>query len=479
MRLLLYPRFSATDRLQVWLGCTECNQAPALTWRLDGQPLDPQRVTELKPIGPVRPASLTPDANERRFYAGLYEITGVAPDAIHEVEVQAFGLAEDCIARSLPEKIPEEGFHILLVSCFHKTEANAGGIRSVVAAVRQRCRLSRLGRRPDLSFLMGDQVYLDLPTAQNFPNDDLWLAANFEEKYRVNWLGGGGFNAVLEAAPAVCSPDDHEFWNNYPHRSPIIQNSYTLLGRMNWRRGALATYRGFQEPHRSHPRTHVQFDVPPVSFFLADTRSERTNNTFMDPPTLDALRQWGKHLDEKEYVGVFVSGQSLFAEPASAIVGSAMDWELPNYDDFNEVIRALVFGRQPLVCLTGDVHWGRVLRSLPLKPGLRRVHEVIVSPLALVTTVGKDQAAGVFNWLKGWFGRDKPWPRHSDPETTIGPFAEGAAGWRRYEHQIRATLKGDQVGLLSIGWGLNGRLTARFRGWNVGDTSPRTVVDLF
>ena len=45
MMVLLYPQVvPAADRLRVWVGITACPQPPALTWLLDGRPLDPGRV---------------------------------------------------------------------------------------------------------------------------------------------------------------------------------------------------------------------------------------------------------------------------------------------------------------------------------------------------------------------------------------------------------------------------------------------------
>lgn len=33
----------------------------------------------------------------------------------------------------------------------------------------------------------------------------------------TNWRGQSGMAAALAAAPSVAMPDDHEYWNNYPH----------------------------------------------------------------------------------------------------------------------------------------------------------------------------------------------------------------------------------------------------------------------
>lgn len=487
MKLALYPRLGGTDRLRVWLGLTDCKRPPSVQWRLDGQRLAPERVVTLRPLQPVRDDNLSEDG-ERRIYSGLYEIPGVTAGAAHQVKA----IINDhenpekrevlCRARTLPSEVPPQGLHILLCSCFHATEARAGGLLKTIASIRQRYPPDPNGRGPDLTLLMGDQVYLDLPTLEDLPEAPVLLARNFEKKYRTNWFDGDdGRNLVpiLEAGPSVAVPDDHEFWNNYPHVSPIVGNSWSKAGRKNWRHAALACYQGFQAPAGIEPGDPVVFDIPPFSFFLADTRSARRERQLMTSKALNKLQSWSRKLEDNRRIGVFLSGQSLLAEKAGTLSGAITDWELPNYDDFDTVVDTLVHGRQPLLLLTGDVHWGRVVRarvsdSPNPETDLRPLSEIIVSPAALVTSVGKDTLAELGNTVAGWFGGGKRWPRHSKPKTTIGPFHRGYKKAAVFNTLLK--LRGDQLGLLTLK--ADGRTTAEVRFWNIGDHEPAKCPEI-
>jgi len=64
------------------------------------------------------------------------------------------------------------------------------------------------------------------------------LAEKFEKDYTINWSEPLAYANVLGAAPSISIPDDHEYWNNYPHASPFIQNAWSQEGRDNWREAA-------------------------------------------------------------------------------------------------------------------------------------------------------------------------------------------------------------------------------------------------
>jgi hypothetical protein len=198
--------------------------------------------------------------------------------------------------------------------------------------------------QPHLSVLMGDQVYLDLPTLQDFPDDLVWLAAKFEADYVRNWQGPPGYGQVLAAAPSVSIPDDHEYWNNFPHVSPTVGNSWSPDGRARWCQAAEAMYAGFQLPAPAALGDAVILDVPPLSFCLADSRSGQQPDltSSVSGAVLQQVNEWAAHVIAQRYVGVFVTGQSLFAAPTTALGGAVVDHELPDYGDFGRIISPLV-----------------------------------------------------------------------------------------------------------------------------------------
>jgi hypothetical protein len=86
---------------------------------------------------------------------------------------------------------------------------------------------------------------------------------------------------------------------------------------------------------------------------------------------------------------VLVVGQPIFADRAGWR-GNFQDWNLADFSQYEPLCRALLQTRQPIVTLTGDVHYGRVARAMT--PTGVDLIEIISSPMALV-----DRSAGG-NW---------------------------------------------------------------------------------
>lgn len=477
MSLILYPRAvthqhpgaSSSDRLRFWVGAFDQTRAPALRWKLNGAEVVPDA---LRPVQSVRPDSLLPggaasSASVARAFAGVYEFTrlasgeALAPDTEYAVSVEADGLKTAAArARTLPARVTSDlnkTFNVLLVSCFHQAEDRGGLAGSIVEQLR-----SDAVHRPHLTLLLGDQVYLDLPPIKNFPDDPAWLARKFEDDYRRNWLGPEGYAKIHAAAPSVATPDDHEYWNNFPHAATIIQNTWTPAGRDAWRRGAVAMYEGFQMPVPARLGEAGSVEVAPLSFFVADTRSAQSPN-LTGALSLEAfaqLRRWVAHVKEKRLFGVFVCGQSVFREKPGKYLGKVMDYELPNYEDFPALLRQLqelADAGRPLLCVTGDVHWGRVLSARDLRHGGREmIHEIISSPASLVSGA---VPSGVSNLVGGLTGN--PWPRHSEAGEPYFSHETLGGRFRLDRFSVKHRQKGNHVALLSFrdtGGGLSLRI---------------------
>ena len=420
MSLILYPRAAPADRLRIWVGAFKRTKAPVLSWFLNDAPANPN---ELRPISSVRPDEMlsvgeSPGTVQRAF-TGVYEFAGLTPDTSYRVRVAADGAEPATLeTRTLPDSVPtqlDRSFNVLLVSCFHQAEDRGGLAGTIVSQLKAHS-------KPHLTILAGDQVYLDLPTLQNFPNELPWLARKFEEDYVLNWSDRKAYAEVLGAAPSISCPDDHEYWNNYPHVSPFIANSRTTEGQDRWRAAAQASYEAFQLAYPAALGQPVILDVNPLSFFFADTRTNKDfNRKFtMTDKARDDLSNWVDHVIASKLFGVFVSGQSLFSQPAGRFTGAVGDYDLANYEDYPKIMRTLqrlADARRPLLCLTGDVHWGRVATTKDIRTGRTAFAEVISSPASLVSTVGADQGKRLIAAIGGLFGNKNPWPRHSDPAT--------------------------------------------------------------
>jgi len=434
-----YPKLAPNPgTLRVWVGTRQNARLPQLTFTVNGLDRAPK---VLRPMNSIRSPELLNDAGTPRAFSGVFEFDGLAEGQEHEIRVRAdteMGLAV-ARARTLPRALsadPESWFNVLVGSCFYPGGDNAKFLKTTLANLP-------VAFRPNASLLLGDQVYLDLPTFEDFENDLKWLAARFERTYAETWFGED-YSPILSLAPSACVPDDHEYWNNYPHHSPFVGNTATERGRKRWETAARALFTGFQLGSSDAIGTPVVFDVAPLSFFLADTRTFRSADRArtMHPDALLALGRWVQYVRDHGLTGVFVSGQSLFDEAANALESAVADRSLANYGDYRRILTHLAelsSAGRTLLCVTGDVHWGRVLRASDPLSGAPRAFEVICSPSSLV-----DSPWDFWNRIRH-AGAD--WPRHSDG--LDGPRSFPIAG-QRWSCKPVYKRKGDQVAVLSF-----------------------------
>jgi hypothetical protein len=304
-----------------------------------------------------------------------------------------------------------ESFNVLVVSCFSEPTDPAGLAGSVVANLP-------VTHTPDLTILAGDQVYLDNPIFTKPTWDATELTQLFERKYLANWKivdgRSNGFAQVLDAAPAVCIPDDHEYWNNYPRPSVISPVTLIAQGRQAWSGVASALFDAFQlDMPNQYSRT---LDIEPLSFFFMDNRTFRDENfgPSMRPGDLDAYRTWITGVIDAKRIAVLVTGPSLFQEPKGTLAKQAFDSNLSNYADYGAIMAGLLelsrAGR-PALLLTGDVHYGRIVQAWDRMWPHATIHEVIASPTSLVPMPGLDQFKGLGAMIKRRFGATDVAPR--------------------------------------------------------------------
>ncbi len=442
----LLPMLAAPGKIRVWLGLCSDSAPPLPRWELNGQASAPQVHRALTAVRP----------GQRCVYSGIFEFE--APSAVNRaaclLRVSLDGERWQSLhTRPLPASVaaaPFGEFNVLLVSCYDQRQDVTGRIVDV---------LLRRGLRPDLTLLMGDQVYLDMPTLQDFPSDAASLLRIFESNYWKNWTSfrqpqtrtGSAYGRLLAMAPWAAVPDDHEFWNNAPHRSPVIQNSWTVSGRQAWKAAALACLKAFQWPQRHpdgspfKPGDALVFEVPPLSFFLADTRSQRSDFTGAGSSTLSAsawqqFEKWRQQVRDKKHYGVLLSGQPLLGEAAGPLQGRVADFSLPNYGDWPRWSQALadMAATGMHILLTGDVHYGRLSDVTDRRRQDRAFLEVIASPMSLV------QSLGVDSWARLKPFRDRLWPRHSEAEAA----PEFSGPGQRLQSRFCHGQKGDHVALL-------------------------------
>lgn len=443
----VFPMLAAPGKIRVWLGLCADVPPPEPRWELNGSAIAARVHRVLTPLRP----------DQRCIYSGIFEFD--APQCVHreacQLRVSLDGQRWQSLqTRPLPVSVadaPAGELRVLLLSCYDQSQDARGRLVDVL--------LSR-GLRPDLTLLMGDQVYLDIPTLKNFPRDSADLLRIFESNYWKNWScfrqsqtrTGSAYGRMLAMAPWAAVPDDHEFWNNAPHCSPVVQNSWTEAGRQSWRSAALACLKAFQWPERHPdgraftPGDALVFDIPPLSFFLADTRSQRSARTgngssTMSAPAWQQFEKWRRDLKKNQHYGVLLTGQPLLDEAAGFIEGRVADFTLPNYGDWPRWSQALeeLAHEGMHILLTGDVHYGRLSDvSDRRRQGARAFLEVLASPMSLVQSVGVDA------WARLNPLRDRLWPRHGEPE----PAPELSGPHKRLQSRLCYGHKGDHVALL-------------------------------
>ena len=469
MQIILHPKYSVSNSVRVWVGVRNAKEAPELEWNilaLSNNVSNPSKVpVPIKELQSVRSNDLLFKDSERVF-SGIYEFRDCKPDSVYAVNVKISGTDNGYSLRykTLPGELPwDKWFNILLVSCYYY-DNDKGNIDNIIGRIPA-------DMKPDLSFFMGDQVYLDLPVFKDFPEDKQWLAEKFESDYAVNWFGidtdvvssyaATGFPRVLSLAPSVFIPDDHEFWNNYPHECFFIGNSKNEAGRNNWREASIALFEGFQSIDKDTMGGSVKINIPPVSFFLADLRTFRDpdkQHTFKDKE-FKVFEDWIKGLNDN--FGFLITGQSLFTDKVGKIKGEFSDFELPNYGDYpsiTDLIKDAADGKI-FTCITGDVHWGRVAYLKKYDVRFNEISEIVVSPASLVENPITDPFREAWGWVKSIFGHYDPWKKHSKPDE-IGDSI--LPHFNSYSKKNFHSQVGNQVGILSLkrsGVGVDAKIT--------------------
>ena len=310
-------------------------------------------------------------------YCKVVLFTGLSPGR------KMIASANGTIAKfsTLPAAVPcigERPLSVLLGSCyFNKKDLGVGAlIRAITAQIQ-----------PDLKFLCGDQVYLDFPEFLiHTPLGKVGKEKMFLSKYLRNWGASGGLGSVLKQGATWFSPDDHEYWNNFPNATPLATETWSAKGRAWYRRAAGRLYDTFQKDSTAAEPYRV-FRVDPLEFMVVDTRSYREpgDEKFLTSCALDTLTDW---IDGLRGPGVLVVGQPLFVEPHTGFWGNLQerikDRNLADYLQYGRLANCLISARHSILVLTGDVHYPRLAEAMQPVDARRGVFEVIASPSALV-----------------------------------------------------------------------------------------------
>ncbi|HTF42206.1 MAG TPA: hypothetical protein VK754_16630, partial [Propionibacteriaceae bacterium] len=132
-RVVLHPRAAPSDRLRVWLGVLLQQEEPKLTWYLDGAVTEPSPVRLL-----TRAYGNYPQPGYTGVMTGVYEFSGLGQGTIHRVQVRVGNVDYSDVlqTRTLPEKLGNEPFRVLLGSCFAYETDRTGLASQLVTGLR-------------------------------------------------------------------------------------------------------------------------------------------------------------------------------------------------------------------------------------------------------------------------------------------------------------------------------------------------------
>ncbi|WP_417227229.1 hypothetical protein [Amphritea sp.] len=291
-------------------------------------------------------------------------------EAVNGVREASWQLLRTAQFDTLPAQLPkshQKPFTIGFGSCFYN-HRDGGQAAGAYKALYDR---GDEAVKPDITFLTGDQVYLDIGF-DSLSFIDSEIRQRVADDYALHWQALG---SILNRGATWMLPDDHEYWNDYPFHDSLIP---TLLAlkiksvRKTWSRASLD---GVQRVQQS-PKIEIFNLGSDLSFCLADLRSFRDENGFMPAAEFKRLTDWASSLQSP---GVLVLPQPLIVEK------NPTERNLLSFKtQYQQLLQALGTTGHDIVLLSGDVHFGRIATAT-LGPQGGRLVEVISSPLSNLT----------------------------------------------------------------------------------------------
>ena len=369
-----------TISVKVWVGALLPSLAKPKNWRLvvkkvntgfsreDGESEEVKTIEHLIDDGDVweRPFKKL----HKRFYK-VEIIDGLESGQDYLLEFKAriedtWKVLETAFFSTLPESLPsssEKPFTVGIGSCFY-TKHDGGRAGRAYEALFKNDKL-----KPDIKFLAGDQVYIDIGLGL-YPLDEEDCQIRIADDYAESWEL---LRSILRRGGTWMLADDHEYWNNYPYLKGF--NPYLITLDMSddfknrWESAAKMGVDVVQQM-----KTIRTFNIgSDISFCVADLRSERTDSGFVSGKSFKLLMSWVKSLTTP---GVLVIPQPLIAGK-----GNKNDSNLPDWIQYEKLLLEIQKGSHDIVVLTGDVHYGRV-SQVKVGNSNNKLIEVITSPIS-------------------------------------------------------------------------------------------------
>jgi len=306
----------------------------------------------------------------KRFYK-VELIDGLEPGKEYIVEFMSrsenkWHELEKCFLTTLPEALPTKRggpFTVSIGSCFY-TKHDGGRAGQAFEALYRDASL-----KPNIKFLTGDQVYIDIGLGL-YPLSEDDCQDRIADDYAESWEL---LRSMLRRGGAWMLADDHEYWNNYPFLKGFNPYLVTLsLNKSFKKKWRAAAKRGTEIVQQI--RTIRIFNIGnDISFCVADLRSERTKKGFLSDQSFQELLQWAENLT--------CPGVLVIPQPLISGYGNKNDKNLPDWKQYDKLITAFQNGSHDIVVLAGDVHYGRV-SQVKIGNSNNKLVEIITSPMS-------------------------------------------------------------------------------------------------
>lgn len=271
---------------------------------------------------------------------------------------------------TLPASLPtnkNKAFTVSLSSCFYEHRDSGQSARAFKALYER----GEQSVRPDIKFMVGDQVYLDIGLDSLSPLTNE-VRQRVAEDYAKHWQALG---SMLARGGSWMLPDDHEYWNDYPFYDGLLPTLFMLKIRKirnAWRRASMDGVFNVQQS----AKIDTFMIGNELSFCVADLRSYRSKTQFIDNQGFDQLVAWARRLTQP---GVLVIPQVLLVEE------NKLERNLLSFKkQYGQLITAMASTGHDIVVMSGDVHFGRIAQAKMGQNGGRLI-EVVSSPMSNLT----------------------------------------------------------------------------------------------
>ena len=225
--------------------------------------------------------------------------------------------------------------------------------------------------KPDIKFLTGDQVYLDIGF-DSLSRDPDEIRQRIGDDYATHWQSLGG---ILNRSGTWMIPDDHEYWNDYPFYDSLIPQLLALKLAKVRKAWATASKDAVKNIQRS-PVVETMFIGEDLSICLAALRSFRSKNQFIGINDFAKIVDWAENLS---CPGVFVIPQPLIVDENKS------ERNLLSFaKQYTRLLEALAASGHDILVLSGDVHFG-LIATCSLGNSGGHLIEVVSSPLSNLT----------------------------------------------------------------------------------------------